>query len=365
MKRFVTFLLALFFVVLSEAQTVKSNQISAAHLDFLSVPLNGNESSFVSRLEKNGIIIPMVRGEVSNIKFGDFQFDDAYVGTYFNNNVYKISLIGLFDDTYETLYAFEGLFDYIVQTYPDAQVFRYHERDAMGDERVFSIGDLGVIKLNFDAKQWNRLTLDFIDKENYDRMKGVDSSRRWYDIHSLYPKSKQCLVGITDEEVLFSVQLEGKYYSFSSRGKDKEFIDFMFKNSVDLNITKDLFNRYITQAIKQIQPGNESIRIFRDDIVPICNQMTKERQMLQEAQQIVQETGQNLIVDLLLDAVMNKKEQKYYENLVGREGLKALTKGIISIATYQGEGDYSCSTCGLVFPSYDLKRSHENLNHGY
>ncbi len=366
MKRFFTLFLVVFMSIPLESQDSnmlvleKLDQLTNKHLAFDGILIKDELTTLTQKLESRGYNLNAEPYTRKAGKFANMDFDQVILSYNNHNIVYGITIIremSTYDGCVNTINMLDK---YIRQTYPKCSVRSYSDTYSYMNSYVYTIDDLGSIKLESDNF---KVSVRFIDKSNYEWTKGVEI--QWYNLQNIYPSAQKCFMGISEDEVLFYTTINEKDYSFSARGDDKIGITTLVKNGKNFSLIKLVLNKYISSIVNKSEYEDNIIPIYYDELNPICETIYKERILSQTNQQTIRQAGQNILFDLFIDAVMSKKDQNYYDSLFGRDGLRALTKGIIGIATYQGEGEYSCSTCGLRFASYIEKRNHENSNHGY
>ncbi len=338
------------------------------HLQFLGLQINGNGNDFRNLLESRGFKFNTVedtdcqRGAGS---YGKVAMDNIILNTDRNNNVFGITLNVRFSTYSTTCNQFNMLDSYLRQEYPDAVVTEYFDNDVFFNENVYTIGDLGSIILKRLTDDFG-LILDFTDRQNHERMLGKKTDTEWYDIRSFLPESQVCLMGIAENEILFKMTISGMQYTMAARGNDMNNILYILDNSTDLSKLKVVINRYLVKGLHANQDSKRQMTyIYRDEILPICKQICEERDKQLAAKGSLPKSAKDLFLDMIIGMVFTKKEQEIYDGLMGRDGLRAVTRAGLGIATGGSNSAYSCSTCGATFTNQGDLRAHENAYHDY
>ena len=143
-------------------------------------------------------------------------------------------------------------------------------------------------------------------------------------------------------------------------------IYYVLNQSDNYNVKKEIMHRYVKEAVsKQQQYKDLMTWVYRDKLRPICQQMADERQRQLQAQRARQSSSRNTVrntfLDMIIDQVFPKSEQKYFEGLIGREGMRAIT-GASMGAVVGKPGTYEYN--GMRFNNEAEMEDYKNAN-GY
>lgn len=339
------------------------------HLDFCGINITGDLANFKQQLRNKGFTVTgssYKSGDRSAGSYGDYMFDGLTINTYSQSQkVYGLILVSHMASYSGARNVYYGLNDYIRKNYTNILPVQYNDSDNDTDEYVYEVRGLGTIKLSHILER-QTIRLEFLDKWNLEKMAGRSLDRKWCDISQMIPSYRETYIGFTDSEILFVVKTGTKVYSFCSRGDDMDGIYYVLNQSDNYNVKKEIMHRYVKEAVsKQQQYKDLMTWVYRDKLRPICQQMADERQRQLQAQRARQSSSRNTVrntfLDMIIDQVFPKSEQKYFEGLIGREGMRAIT-GASMGAVVGKPGTYEYN--GMRFNNEAEMEDYKNAN-GY
>ena len=339
------------------------------HLDFCGIKITGDLANFKQQLRNKGFTVTGSScrcGDRSAGSYGNYMFDGLIVNTYSQSSkVYGLTLVSQMASWSGARNVYYGLNEYIRKHYKNILIVEYSDSDNDTDEYVYEVKGLGTIRLAH-ILEGQMIRLEFTDKYNMEKMTGRTSDRQWYDISKMIPSYRETYIGFTDSEILFVVKTGTKVYTFCSRGDDMEGLYYILKQADNYFVQKDIMQRYVNQAVsKQQQYNNLMTWVYRDKLRPICQQMADERQRQLQAQRAMQNSNRDAVRNAFLDMVINhvysKSDQKLFESLIGREGMRAITgAGIGAVMGKPGTYEYN----GMRFNNEAEMEDYKNAN-GY
>lgn len=339
------------------------------HLDFCGIKITGDLVDFKQQLKNKGFTITgssYKSGDRSAGTYGNYMFDGLIVNTYSESpKVYSLTLVSHMASWSGARNVYYGLNEYIRKHYNNTLIVQYSDSDNYTDEYVYEVRGLGTIRLAH-ILEGQIVRLEFTDKYNMERMTGRTSDRQWYDISQMIPSYRETYIGFTDSEILFVVKTGTKMYTFCSRDDDMEGLYYILKQANDYTIQKNIMQRYVKQAVFKQQQYNDLVTwVYRDKLRSICQQMADERQRQLQVQRSMQKSSRNTIRNVFLDMVINnvysKSDQKLFESLIGREGMRAITgAGIGAVLGKPGTYEYN----GMRFNNEAEMEDYKNAN-GY
>lgn len=300
---------------------------------FLDYPVYVNLADFRSFLECNGLHetgYNYEQGKGMAGKYGNVLMD----GLILHGNPNKGKMYGLTLITHPFSWSgsqgtLDDLRGYIEKKYPDAIRVEYDDTEDQMQEYDYIVDGVGSVRLSYTLVNGHTVKLQFLDFRGCKEMTGRNPERVWYNAKDLVNVYQDCYIGFSEDEVMFQVSALGKIVRFSARNDDKDGIYYLLNNCTDTSILKRVLTRYVKElGSNTLASESKAIPIYSTRLQKVCAKVAEERQKELQAQKARQSTQKisvrNMFLDMIINKVYSKSDQKLYEDLIGREGMRAI-----------------------------------------